>query len=132
MGVQLNLKPVIDLPVFQWLRFLPTWTNTNSMGPVIVNDERGTDRFIYMLLTSGAFVRYDTYTDSYQYLAPHPSFAWALGIDMVYCPTRKQIYLFAPLGSSPWAVFARYDINTNTWTTLAVPSGLTAQWGTNA
>jgi len=131
MAVQLNLKPVIDLPVYQWLRFLPTFSTTGS-GPVLINDERGTDRFIYMLLTSGNFVRYDTYTDSFQYLAGHPSLAWGSGVAMTYCPNRNEIYLFAPLSSSPYNVFAKYSITTNTWTTLAAVPGLSSQWGTDA
>jgi hypothetical protein len=53
---------------------------------------------------------------------------------MVFDPsrgTRGYIWLFGPLSSSPYAVFAYYDIANNTWTSRAVPS-LSAQWGTDA
>jgi hypothetical protein len=51
---------------------------------------------------------------------------------MVYDPSRNGIWLFAPLSSSPYCAFAFYDIATNTWTSKSVPSGLAAQWGTDA
>jgi hypothetical protein len=131
MPVTLNLKKGIDLPVFQWLRFLPA---SSAAGACMCNDERGTDRFIYMLLGATSFWRYDTWTDSYQQLANPPTLTFAAGVAMTFDPSRGTagyIWLFAPLNASPWCVFAYYDIATNTWTSRAVPSGLAAQWGTD-
>jgi hypothetical protein len=96
------------------------------------NDERGTDRYIYMLLASGSFWRYDIWTDTYQQLTSNPTITFAAGVALVYDPSRGYVWMFAPLSSSPYAVFAYYDTATNTWTTRNAPSGLSAQWGTDA
>jgi len=128
MPVTLNLKKVIDLPIFQWLRFLPA---SSAAGASQCNDERGTDRFIYMILGASSFWRYDTWTDSYQQLANPPSITFAAGVALVFDPSRNYVWLFAPLNASPWCVFAYYDVATNAWTSRAVPSGLAAQWGTD-
>lgn len=129
MAVNLNLKKGIDLPVYQWLRFLPA---SSSSGACMCNDERGTDRFIYMLLGATSFWRYDTWTDTFQQLANPPSLTFAAGVAMTYDPSRGYVWLFAPLSSSPYAVFAYYNTATNTWTSCAAPSGLSGQWGTDA
>jgi hypothetical protein len=99
------------------------------------NDERGTDRFIYFIFAANSFWRYDTWTDSFQQLANPPSFSFGAGTAMVFDPSRGSqgyIWLFGPLSSSPFAVFAFYDIANNTWTSRAVPSGLSSSWGTDA
>jgi len=129
MPINLNLKKGIDLPVYQWLRFLPASSGT---GACFCNDERGTDRFIYMIFSGSSFWRYDTWTDCYQQLANPPAITFGAGVAMVYDPSRNYVWLFGPLSGSPYAMFAYYDINTNTWTSRAVPSGLSAQWGTDA
>jgi len=132
MAFSHNLKQGIDLPVYQWLRFMPA---SSSAGSCICNDERGTDRFIYFIFSATSFWRYDTWSDSWQQLANPPSFTFAAGTAMVFDPsqgTQGKIWLFGPSSSSPYAVFAVYDIATNTWTSKAVPSGLAAQWGTDA
>ncbi len=132
MAVTLNLKPGIDLPVYQWLRFTPA---TAAAGNCVSSDKRGIDRYIYMLLSATAFWRYDTYSDSYQQLANPPSLAFGAGVSMTFDPSQGaegRIWLFGPVSSSPYAVFAYYDIGTNAWTTRNVPSGLAAAWGTDA
>jgi len=129
MPVVLNLKKGIDIPVYQWVRFLPI---SSSAGATQCNDERGTDRFIYFLLGSSSFFRYDVWTDGFQQLANPPSHTFGAGVAMVFDPSRNRIWLFAPLSSSPYCVFAYYDIEANTWTSRATPSGLTSQWGTDA
>jgi hypothetical protein len=62
-----NLKPQVDLPVWEWLRFAPTVT---AAGFCTCTDESENSRYIYYLgsLTSG-FYRYDTICDSWQTLA---------------------------------------------------------------
>jgi len=114
---------------FEHLAPLPV---SSASGACACNDERGTDRYIYMLLGATSFWRYDVWYDAWQQLANPPTLAFAAGCAMVYDPSRNGIWLFAPLSTSPYCVFAFYDIATNTWTSKSVPSGLTAQWGTDA
>jgi len=132
MAVTLNLKKGIDLPVWQWLKPLPA---ASAAGASIVNDKRGADRFIYVLLGAASFWRYDTWTDTFQQLANPPTITFAAGVAMTFDPsqgTAGRVWLFAPLSASPWAVFAYYDAATNIWTSRNVPAGLAAQWGTDA
>ncbi len=127
-----NLRPGADLPIYQWLRFMPA---AAGVGSCMCNDERGTDRFIYFIFSATSFWRYDTVSDSWQQLASPPSFSFGAGTAMVFDPSRGAqgyIWLFGPLSSSPFAAFAYYDIANNTWTSRAVPSGLSAAWGTDA
>jgi hypothetical protein len=124
-----NLEPGVDLPVYQWLRFLPA---SSANGCCMCNDERGTDRFIYFLFSATSFWRYDTWTDSWQQLANPPSFSFGAGTTMVFDPVNNRIWLFGPSSSTPFAVFAFYDIANNTWTSRAAPSGLASAWGTDA
>jgi len=132
MPVTLNLKKGIDLPVYQWMRFLPV---TSAAGASMCTDLRGTHRYIYMLLGAASFWRYDTWTDSYQQLTSPPTHLFAAGVSLCFDPsggTEGYVWLSAPLGSSPWHVFAYYDIATNTWTSRAAVSGLGAAFGTDA
>jgi len=127
-----NLNRGVDLPVYQWLRFLPA---TPGNGSCMCNDQRGIDRFIYFIFSATSFWRYDTWSDSWQQLANPPSFTFGAGTAMVFDPSRGSqgyIWLFGPLSSSPFAVFAYYDIASNTWTSRAAPSGLGSAWGTDA
>lgn len=65
MSVTNNLKPQVDLPVWEWCRFAPTASVTLS-GMATADD--GTSRFIYYMSTA-AFYRYDTYADTWQQLS---------------------------------------------------------------
>lgn len=129
MAVTLNLKKTIDLPVYQWLRFLPV---ASAAGCSTTNDKRGTDRYIYFLLGATSFWRYDTWLDSYQQLANPPTMSFAAGVAMTYDPSRGYVWLSAALTSSPWHMFAYYDTATNTWTSRNAVTGLGAAFGTDA
>jgi hypothetical protein len=127
-----NLKPGVDLPVYQWLRFLPA---SSANGSSMCNDKRGTNRFIYFIFSATSFWRYDTWSDSWQQLANPPSFSFGSGTAIIFDPSRGTsgyVWLFGPLSSSPFAVFAFYDIANNAWTSRAAPSGLASAWGTDA
>ncbi|KND47040.1 MAG: Flagellar hook-length control protein FliK [Parcubacteria bacterium C7867-004] len=65
MAVTNNLKPQVDLPVWEWCRFTPTATVALS-GMATADD--GSARFIYYISAS-SFYRYDTYADAWQQLA---------------------------------------------------------------
>lgn len=127
-----NLKLGIDLPIWQWLRFLPA---TTAVGACQISDRRGTDRYIYMLFSVTSFWRYDTITDSYQQLAsPNAlggSGTWGAGTCMTFAPcqgTAGYIYLFNAYSTQNG--FGYYDIAANTWTSRSTTS-LPATWGTD-
>lgn len=88
MSVTSQLKPIVDLPVFEWARFAPVNTASSS---AYTRDER----YIYYIYQT-AFWRYDTYNDSWQQLATP-----VLGIgnltDLTYCNT--QGYYSRAIGS---------------------------------
>ena len=59
------LKPQVDQPVFEWMRFAPTATTATSI--LLSSDEKA--RYLYYLVGQ-AMWRYDTYSDSWQECAP--------------------------------------------------------------
>ena len=68
MAVTNNIKKVVDLPVWEWLRFQPT---ISAAGTCMCASDDGLDRYIYYL--NGAnFWRYDAWTDGWQSLATCP------------------------------------------------------------
>lgn len=108
---------------------------STAAGSSLATDKRGTHRYIYLLPGTTSFWRYDTWTDSYEQLTNPPTLTFAAGVSMIFDPSRGTagyVWLFAPLNASPWCVFAYYDVAANVWTSRVVPSGLAAQWGTDA
>jgi hypothetical protein len=83
MAVTNNLKPQVDLPVWEWCRFAPTATATLS-GLATADD--GTSRFIYYI-TGSTFYRYDTYADTWQQLST-PNTAPATVLSLRYTGFR--------------------------------------------
>jgi len=79
MALTNKLQKIVDLPVFEWLRFAPTATAAPS-GLCATDDLGG--RFMYYLVAS-TFYRYDLYSDSWQVLAP-PNTAPATLMTMKY------------------------------------------------
>jgi hypothetical protein len=65
MAVTNLLKPQVDLPVFEWMRFAPTATTSSSA--LASSDEP--KRYMYYLVGQSMW-RYDTYSDSWQECAP--------------------------------------------------------------
>lgn len=68
--LNLNLKKGIDLPVYQWLRFLPAG-NTSATSCVTTADTLN-NRYMYYMAGTNSFWRYDTWTDGWQQLANPP------------------------------------------------------------
>ncbi len=85
MAITNNLKPQLDLPVFEWCRLAPTATAAPS-GTCTAED--GSGRYIYYL-TGSTFYRYDTYADSWQELATPPVAPVTL-LSMEYSPQRGR------------------------------------------
>lgn len=69
MAITSQLKQKVDLPVWEWCRFLPATTTATS---AICYGDGLNERYMYILISS-AFYRYDTITDSYQVLAAPPT-----------------------------------------------------------
>ena len=65
MALQNLLKPQVDLPVFEWMRFAPVATVSTSA--LVSSDEKA--RYMYYI-NAQAMWRYDTYSDSWQECAP--------------------------------------------------------------
>jgi hypothetical protein len=61
MPVTNLLKPQVDQPVFEWMRFAPTATSSTAV--LLASDEVG--RYMYYIVGQ-AMWRYDTYSDSWQ------------------------------------------------------------------
>lgn len=68
MTVTLNLKPQVDLPVWEWCRFAPEVTAATL---TTCNDESAGGRYIYYQGTAKLY-RYDTISDGWQHLASPP------------------------------------------------------------
>ena len=62
MALQNLLKPQVDQPVFEWMRFAPTATSSTAV--LVSSDEKA--RYMYYLAGSQVMWRYDTYSDSWQ------------------------------------------------------------------
>jgi hypothetical protein len=65
MALTNTLKTQVDLPIWEWLRPIPTATSTLS-AMTTANSLQA--RYLYYLVAS-TFYRYDTYSDSWQQLA---------------------------------------------------------------
>lgn len=65
MSVTSQLKPIVDLPVWEWMRFAPVVSTAVS---AMTTANNLSNRYLYYLVTS-AFYRYDTYSDNWQQLA---------------------------------------------------------------
>jgi hypothetical protein len=132
MPVTINLKTIVDIPMWQPLKPLPA---TAAAGCCLCNDKRLTDRYVYFLFSATGFWRYDTWTDGWQQLPSPPSFAFGAGTTMTFDPSRGTagyVWLFGPSSSSPYAVFAYFDVAANAWTSRNAPSGLGSAWSSDA
>ena len=69
MTVSSQLKQKVDIPVWEWMRFLPSSTTATT---AMCYGDNLNERYMYVLVGS-AFYRYDTITDSYQQLASPPT-----------------------------------------------------------
>jgi hypothetical protein len=61
MAVTNLLKTQVDQPVFEWMRFAPTATNSTS---ILLSSDTSA-RYMYYIIGQAMF-RYDTYSDSWQ------------------------------------------------------------------
>ena len=120
-------------------RIVPTWDTlaplpaASAAGACMCADERGTGRYIYVLLSLTSFWRYDSWTNAWNQLTSPPAGgAFAAGTCMVYDPSRNYVWLLVPKVGANWACFYSYNCATDVWSAdLGAPAGLAAQWGTD-
>ena len=99
MSLTNNLKTIIDLPVWEWMRFSPV---TSAAGSCAAGDWEayyvgGTPRYTYYA-NAGVLYRYDTYTDSWHQLATCPNTSSYVGAIMYY---PGQGYYGKAIGPGP-------------------------------
>lgn len=119
MAITNNNTLVIDLPSWEVLQPFPAAT---AAGACTCNDERGSNRFIYVLLSATSFWRYCTYTNTYQQLASPPGGTFGAATNMIFDPSRGSAgYVWLHLSSGTGApTFQYYDCAANTWTARSV------------
>ncbi len=64
-----NLQNIVDLPVFEWLRFAPA--TVTALSALAAPDDYSDSRYIYYLVST-ALYRYDTVSDSWMQLSTAP------------------------------------------------------------
>ena len=67
MALTNKLQKIVDRPVWEWCRFSPI--GNTAAGSALCTADDGSARYMYYLQQT-AFYRYDTWTDSWQLLAP--------------------------------------------------------------
>lgn len=126
MGVINNNKYMLDRPMWEQVSFAPV---TGIAGSCNCDDNR---RFIYNYFqtstTTSQFWRYDTWADSWQQLATPATqtgtvgairYVESIGGSFGGC-TYGSVWLL--IGNGAVAYFYKYDIATNTWSTMSIAS----------
>lgn len=126
MAVTNNNRATIDLPQWEVLQPLPA---ASAVGVCVANDERGTGRFIYILISATSFWRYDVQANTYQQLASPPGGTVGAGTCMVYDPVNVRVWALITSGTGA-PTFQYYDPTTNTWTARSI-TNLPATFGTD-
>ncbi len=134
MAVVINIKPLVDLPIWQQLQFLPV---SSLLGMSMCNYKAGYhathSRYIYYLASAASFWRYDTVANAWQQLASPPGGTVGAGTTLVYDPSAGTAgKVWALISSGVGApTFQVYDCALNTWTARSVVN-LPATFGTDA
>ena len=134
MSVTINLKPLVDLPIWQQLQFLPV---SSILGMSMCNYKKGYSavhsRYVYYLASATSFWRYDTVANSWQQLANPPGGTVGAGTTLTYDPsagTAGKVWALISNGTAA-PTFQVYDCALNTWTARSV-TNLPATFGTDA
>ena len=126
MGVINNNKYMLDRPMWEQLSFAPI---AGMAGSCNCDDNR---RFIYQYiqisLAVAQFWRYDTWADCWQQLAATPTQNGSVGAIMYVesvggsfgGTTYGSVWLL--IGNGTVAYFCKYDIATNSWSTMSIAS----------
>lgn len=126
MAVVNNNKYMLDRPMWEQLSFAPA---TGAAGTCNCDDNR---RFVYHYFqtstTAAQFWRYDTWADCWQPLASTPTQTGSVGA-IRYAEsvggqfggtTYGSVWLL--IGNGTTAYFYKYDIATNSWSTMSIAS----------
>ncbi len=129
MAITNNNLPVIDLP--DWLSLQP-YPAASAAGVSMCNDYRGTNRFIYLMISATSFWRYDTYANTYQQLANPPGGTVGAGTVLMFDPSQGAAgYIWALISNgTATPTWQYYNCATNTWTARSV-TNLPATFGTD-
>jgi hypothetical protein len=127
MGVTNNNVLALDLPLWEVLQPLPL---ASAAGISAVNDLRGTDRYIYLLISASSFWRYDVWTNTYQQLPSPPAGTLGAGTALVYDPSVGRVWALISNGVAA-PTFQYYDVATHVWTARSV-TNLPATFGTDS
>lgn len=130
MAITNNNTVIIDLPTWEVLQPLVGGAGAAATPGILVNDKRGTDRFIYYLFSAASFWRYDTYANTYQQLASPPAGTTGAGTAMIFDPSNSYIWALISNGAVA-PTWQYYNITTNAWTARSV-TNLPATFGTDA
>ena len=124
MAVINNNKYMLDRPMWEQLSFAPV---TGTSGSCNCDDNR---RFIYQYIQTSAtatqFWRYDSWADCWQQLATPATQTGTVGsiryVDSVGGQFSGATYgsIWLLIGNGTVAYFYKYDIATNTWSTMSI------------
>lgn len=124
MAVINNNKYMLDRPIWEQLSFAPA---TGVAGSCNCDDNR---RFIYNYFqtstTAAQFWRYDTWADSWQQLATPATQTGSVGairyVESVGGQFGGTTYgsVWLLVGNATTAYFYKYDIATNSWSTMSI------------
>jgi len=128
-----NNSAVIDLPCWEVLQPLVGGAGAAATPGILVNDKRGTNRFVYYLFSATSFWRYDTQANTFQQLASPPGGTTGAGTALVFDPSQNSSgYVWALISSGTGApTWQYYNIAANAWTARSV-TNLPATFGTDA
>ena len=126
MAVVNNNKYMLDRPMWEQLSFAPA---TGAAGTCNCDDNR---RFVYHYFqtsaTAAQFWRYDTWADSWQQLATPATQTGTVGairyVESIGGSFGGTTYgsVWLLVGNATIAYFYKYDIATNSWSTMSIAS----------
>ena len=130
MGLYKNAVSLIDLPMWE---ILNTFLASGTAGCSWATDDRGSHRYIYVLVSATSFWRYDAYNNNIQQLTSPPGGTVGAGTTLIFDPSRGAGgYIWALISSGSGApTFQYYNIATDVWTARSVV-GLPGTFGTDA
>ena len=125
-------KMMLDRPVWEQLSFAPV---VGVNGTNVADDG---ERYIYTYFQTSAlaaqFWRYDSWGDTWQQLASPATVTGTIS-NMVYSRSHGKVFsgkvygtVWMVVGNGTTAYFYKYDISTNTWTTMSI-AGVPATFG---
>ena len=122
-------SPQSICPNWEVLQPLPA---ASAAGVSMINDARGTSRYIYVLISATSFWRYDVQANTYQQLASPPGGTVGTGTCMIFDPskgTAGYVWAFISNGVAT-PTWQYYDCAANIWTARSV-TNLPATFGTD-